>query len=205
MAMDLVSWTIAPFAALYEGTSPDPKNEYILPMLMIFPPLLLTIDRAASFERRKTALSWVSMTLSQSSGFSCNTPPLNDTLPALFTRMPMPPSSRSTWFSAGSNPARLVTSTFTATAAAPIAFNSESTRWFFSSFRPNTATAAPAWANPSAMPRPIPPLPPVTTATRPVRSNNAGVFIKLPFFKCLEWRRSAEVDSGVGQRLRTDG
>jgi len=89
MAMDLVSWTIAPFAALYEGTSPDPKNEYILPMLMIFPPLLLTIDRAASFERRKTALSWVSMTLSQSSGFSCNTPPLNDTLPALFTRMPM--------------------------------------------------------------------------------------------------------------------
>jgi len=64
MAMDLVSWTIAPFAALYEGTSPDPKNEYILPMLMIFPPLLLTIDRAASFERRKTALSWVSMTLS---------------------------------------------------------------------------------------------------------------------------------------------
>jgi hypothetical protein len=27
------------------------------------------------------------------------------------------------------------------------------------------------------MPRPIPPLPPVTTATRPVKSNNLGVFI----------------------------
>src|SRR6266851_1533686 len=39
-------------------------------MLIIFPPLLLTIDLAASFERRKTALSCVSMTLSQSSGFS---------------------------------------------------------------------------------------------------------------------------------------
>lgn len=25
MAIDLVSWTMAPFAALYEGTSPDPK------------------------------------------------------------------------------------------------------------------------------------------------------------------------------------
>jgi hypothetical protein len=30
--------------------------------------------------------SWVSMTLSQSSGFSFNTLPLSDTLPALFTR-----------------------------------------------------------------------------------------------------------------------
>jgi hypothetical protein len=57
-------------------------------MLMIFPPLRLSIDLAASFERRKTALSCVSMTLSQSSGFSFNTPPLRDTLPALFTRMP---------------------------------------------------------------------------------------------------------------------
>src|SRR5258708_29838400 len=118
------------------------------------------------------------MTMSQSSDFSCNTPPLNDTLPALFTRMPRPPSSLSTLLSAGSNPARLVTSTLTAIEGTPIAFSSESTRWFFSSFRPNTATAAPASANPSAMLRPIPPLPPVTTAIRPVRSNNAGAFIK---------------------------
>jgi len=39
MAIDLVSWTIAPFAALYEGTKPDPKYEYMLPIFMIFPPL----------------------------------------------------------------------------------------------------------------------------------------------------------------------
>src|SRR6266699_2165117 len=143
----------------------------------------MSIDLAASFERRKTALSCVSMTLSQSSDFSCNTPPLNDTLPALFTKMPRLPSSLSTVLSAGSNPARLVTSTLTAIEGAPIAFSSESTRWFFSLFRPNTATAAPASANPSAMLRPIPPLPPVTTATRPVKSNNAGVFIKRSPFK----------------------
>ena len=37
MAMDLVNWMIAPFAALYEGISPDPKKEYILPILIIFP------------------------------------------------------------------------------------------------------------------------------------------------------------------------
>src|ERR1022692_4392853 len=172
IAMDSVSWTIAPLAALYEGTSADPNNEYILPMLIIFSLLRFSIDLAASLERRKTALSCVSMPRSQSSGFSLNTPPLSDAMPALLTRMLMPPSSLSTWFSAGSNPARLVTSTLRATAGTPMVFNSDSTRWFFSSLRPNTATAAPASANPSAMPRPIPPLPPVTMATRPVRSNN---------------------------------
>ena len=177
MAIDLVSWTIAPFAALYEGTSPDPKNEYILAMLMILPLFSRIIDRAASLQRRKTELSCVSMTQSQSSGFSFMTPPLNDTFPALFTSMLTLPSSLSTLLTAGSNPARFVISTFKATARTPIAFNSESTRWFFSSLRPHTATAAPASANPSAMPRPIPPLPPVTMATRPVKSNNVEVFI----------------------------
>src|ERR1700730_3818833 len=158
-------------------------------MLIIFPPLLLSIDLAASFERRNTALSCVSMTLSQSSDFSCNTPPLSDTLPALFTRVPIPPSSLSTLLSAGSNPARLVTSTLTATDGTPIVFNSESTCWFFSSFRPNTATAAPVSANPSAMLRPIPPLPPVTTATRPVKSNNAALHRALPILCSLIWKQ----------------
>src|ERR1035438_9250032 len=53
IAKDFVSCTIAPFAALYEGTSPDPKIEYILARLMIFPPLLrLTIDLATNCESR---------------------------------------------------------------------------------------------------------------------------------------------------------
>src|SRR5689334_13222064 len=41
----------------------------------------------------------------------------------------------------------------------------------FAMSRAATATLAPAPASPRAMPSPIPPLPPVTTATRPVRSN----------------------------------
>src|SRR5215469_17091407 len=41
----------------------------------------------------------------------------------------------------------------------------------FSALRAATTTLAPAAASPFAMPSPIPPLPPVTTATRPVRSN----------------------------------
>src|SRR5690348_3858655 len=166
----------------------------MLPMLMIFPLLRVTMDWAASFESRNTALSCVSMTLSQSSGFSFNTPPLNDTLPALFTRMLTRPSSLSTFLNAGSSPARCVISTFTASDAPPMAFNSESTRWFFSSFLPNTATEAPASANPSAMPRPIPPFPPVTTATRPARSNKAGVFIKYSHFESLQWHFLSATD-----------
>src|SRR6185369_4876724 len=56
IAIDLVNWTIAPFAALYDGISPDPKNEYMLPMLMIFPALRLIMDLAASLESRKTEI-----------------------------------------------------------------------------------------------------------------------------------------------------
>ena len=43
---------------------------------------------------------------------------------------------------------------------------------FFSGFWPQIATLAPAAARPSAMPRPMPPLPPVTSATLPVRSKS---------------------------------
>src|ERR1700730_4786099 len=41
----------------------------------------------------------------------------------------------------------------------------------FSALRAATTTRVPATASPRAMPSPIPPLPPVTTATRPLRSN----------------------------------
>jgi len=94
-------------------------------------------------------LSCVSMTLSQSSDFSCNTPPLNDTVPALFTRMLRLPSSLSTLLSAGSNPARLVTSTLTAIAGTRLLSVQKALAGSFSLFRPNTATAAPASAIPA--------------------------------------------------------
>ena len=41
---------------------------------------------------------------------------------------------------------------------------------FFSALRPQIETLQPAAASACAMPRPMPPLPPVMTATRPVRS-----------------------------------
>ena len=42
---------------------------------------------------------------------------------------------------------------------------------FFSELRPTRTILAPACASPSAMPKPIPPLPPVTIATRPSKLN----------------------------------
>jgi hypothetical protein len=42
---------------------------------------------------------------------------------------------------------------------------------FLSALRPQMARSAPASARAAPIPRPMPPLPPVTTATRPLRSN----------------------------------
>src|SRR4051794_4043165 len=56
---------------------------------------------------------------------------------------------------------------------------------FFSALRPQIETWQPAEDSACAMPRPMPPLPPVTTATRPVRSNRVmGVFLAFP--SCVE-------------------
>ena len=69
------------------------------------------------------------------------------------------------------------------------------------SLRPTTAIAAPASASPRAMPSPMPPLPPVTIATLPVRSKSCAVHICLPSLKCQLigiWRWRSRV-SGVSK------
>src|SRR4051812_47334263 len=85
-------------------------------------------------------------------------------MPALFTRM----SRRPRRLAASSTIARQarssVTSATSATAPAPSAFSEAA---FLSSSRPAIATVAPAAARPCAMPRPMPPLPPVTSAALP--------------------------------------
>src|SRR6185437_6573947 len=94
-------------------------------------------------------------------------------VPALLTRM----SSRPNFFAAAAMRARHdsaeVTSTAMAAALAPPAVSFLTAAALFASSRPATMTAAPASARPCAMPKPIPPLPPVTTATRPPRSKSA--------------------------------
>src|SRR5665213_2703856 len=67
-----------------------------------------------------------------------------------------------------SQSAFLVTSAAMNTVLPPRSFTAFSA---FAALRPAITTVAPAPANPRAMPRPMPPLPPVTIATLPVRSN----------------------------------
>ncbi len=55
---------------------------------------------------------------------------------------------------------------------------------------PQMQTAAPAWAMASAMPRPMPLLPPVTSATLPVRSNPGYAMRALSFGESAQPVRS---------------
>src|SRR4051812_47622145 len=50
------------------------------------------------------------------------------------------------------------------------------------SLRPTITISAPASASPRAMPRPMPPLPPVTMATLPLRSNGDVCIVAVPLF-----------------------
>ena len=93
-------------------------------------------------------------------------------IPALLNRMSMRSNALCVWATARSTSSGSVTSAVTTSAAAPVASEiSRTASLDFASLRPSMAIAAPAWASPRAMPSPMPPLPPVTMATLPVKSN----------------------------------
>ena len=93
-------------------------------------------------------------------------------VPALFTRMSSPPRRVAVASTMAATAASSVMSATTESAfAAPSAESSSTAAAFFPASRPATITAAPHRARPRASPSPMPPLPPVTSATRPDRSN----------------------------------
>src|SRR5439155_45194 len=92
-------------------------------------------------------------------------------MPALLTRMSIRPSSPVTRLTMAATASLSVTSAATAIALAPPCLSSATAAADLASLRPTTAIAAPARARPRAMPSPMPPLPPVTMATLPERSN----------------------------------
>src|ERR1700682_6480867 len=65
-------------------------------------------------------------------------------------------------------------------ALVPYCLSSATAAFDLVSLRPTTTISAPASANPRAMPRPMPPLPPVTIATLPLRSNSAVFIVDVP-------------------------
>src|SRR5258706_70045 len=96
-------------------------------------------------------------------------------MPALLIRMPSPPkavseASNSATISAGSRVSHLVEM-----AVPPAAVIIAAVSAAVSAFRSETATFAPARERPLAIARPSPDPAPVTTATRPVRSNSWAI------------------------------
>ena len=71
--------------------------------------------------------------------------------------------------------ARSVTSQARASTGAPKPESSASASPFFRALRPQIETVQPARVSALAMPRPMPPLPPVMIATRPERSKSAWI------------------------------
>ena len=94
--------------------------------------------------------------------------------------MSIRPSSPATRLAMAATASLSVTSAITAIALAPPCSSSATASADLASLRPTTAIAAPACASPRAMPSPMPPLPPVTTATLPVRSNGFVFMVVLP-------------------------
>jgi fructose-1,6-bisphosphatase len=71
------------------------------------------------------------------------------------------------------NPLGLIVERAGGRASVPKAWSSRTAALDFSLFRPATTTRAPALARPRAIPNPMPPFPPVTIATLPLRSNTS--------------------------------
>src|SRR6266704_186801 len=93
-------------------------------------------------------------------------------MPALLTRMSIRPSSRTVRSTMVATADLSVTSAVTDMALTPRCLRSATAAFDFASLRPTIATAAPDSASPHAIPRPMPPLPPVTIATLPLRSKS---------------------------------
>ena len=90
--------------------------------------------------------------------------------PAQFTRMSILPNAASTASRARSSEARSQTSAGTRSVRRPFSSISLAVDSTFSAVRAQATTSAPASAMPSDSARPIPCVPPSTTATLPVRS-----------------------------------
>src|SRR5581483_3813734 len=115
-------------------------------------------------------------------------------VPALLTRMSSRPKRSTAFWTISRHEASDRTSTLTMSARAPAAPSSFTASVLLPTFRAASTTAAPARASPRAIPRPIPPFPPVTIATLPVRSKS--------FMWSISLWRSRPSRGGEGRECR---
>src|SRR6185503_8754078 len=136
-------------------------------MLTILPPPARLRCGYAACAATNALVRFVSTTSFHSSRlYSCGC--LRTFMPALLTRMSRRPSRCAASSTIARQDFSSVRSACRANALPPSCFTAAA---FFALSRPAMATAAPACASPRAMPRPMPPLPPVTSAALPLRSN----------------------------------
>src|ERR1700733_8977487 len=146
---------------------------------MILPPPAAFMAGWTVCEHRNALVRLVLITLSHSSSESaCGA--LRILMPALLTRISIRPSSLPTRPTIAVTADGSVTSATTDIALTPSLARSAAAAIDFASLRPTIAILAPASASPRAMPRPMPPLPPVTSATLPRRSNRSGFIADIP-------------------------
>src|SRR6185503_14333904 len=136
-------------------------------MLTILPPPARLRCGYAACAATNALVRFVSTTSFHSSRlYSCGC--LRTFMPALLTRMSRRPSRCAASSTIARQDFSSVRSACRANVLPPSCFTAAA---FFALSRPAMATAAPACASPRAMPRPMPPLPPVTSAALPLRSN----------------------------------
>ena len=139
-------------------------------MFTIAPPPCSRISRAAAWQHRNVPVRFTRRTCSHSASVT-SSGSLRWIVPAAFTRMSSRPRSAATPWNVAAIEAGSATSRRSPEWPAPMPESSATVSATFASAREPTITDAPACANPTAMARPNPLVPPVTSATRPVRSN----------------------------------
>ncbi len=171
-----------PLLVLYPIASspvPMPRRPAIDAMLRIDPRPAASITRPAAWENRKLPVRLVSSTLVQS-GRAISSAGAPQEVPALLTRKSIRPNRSIVAATVASTLSGSFTSQASARTSAPPARSSSAACSHRGSLRAHKTRRAPASASPSAICRPSPTEPPVTTATRPVRSNSERTSIPAP-------------------------
>src|SRR5437016_8600814 len=135
--------------------------------LMMRPPPRRFMWGMTSRQNRIAPMTFESKSYCHVASSTCSKPAA-DEVPALFTRMSIPPNRATVAATKASTSGPCVTSVAIARMSAPVVFWIASTARSSTSFRrAHTATFAPLLANRSTQARPSPSLPPVTIATLP--------------------------------------
>ena len=155
----------ADLLATYAATSCNPTNDDNEPMAMMRPDPRLTISPPNTWQLRNMPVMLVSITRSQSASLISSVG-TRLVVPAAYTMMSSRPKVSTQASLTRSSSDVSATSAGTRRVRRPRPSISAATASTFAARRPVTTTSAPASARPRAMARPMPLVPPTTTARR---------------------------------------